>query len=157
VIIEIKRTQDVAWVIPLAQQWRAECNADTFGLDTYQAETILGELQSWLDERPGVLLVALDGEKPVGFFAVFAVKSFLGEQNIALEKYWYALPNYSLAGVRLFRAAQQWAEEQGCSHLIVAASNLASEKHDKVCRFCQDMGMQLFETAYIQEVSNGHV
>ena len=45
-----------------------------------------------------------------------------------------------------------WAKENGCSHIIMTASNLASEMYDKVCNLYQRMGMELFETSFIQEI-----
>jgi GNAT superfamily N-acetyltransferase len=149
--MRIERSHDVGKVRALCERWQSECNGEAFGL-IVRADDALSELDRWLDGATGTLLLAYDGTELVGFFAVFAVDSFLGNQTVALEKYWYALPNRVKAGPALFRAAKQWAGENGCSHLLVSASNLASDSHDKVSRFCEGMGMKKFETSYIEQV-----
>ena len=154
--MNMERSQDVDRLRGLADRWAAECNSGEFGLAVC-LEDVFRDLQEWLDSRPGTLILAYDGDGAfpdlVGFFAVFAVPSFLGSQQVALEKYWYAVPNARRAGVALYREALKWAAENGCGHLILSASNLASDLHDKVCRFCERMGMTLFETAYIVKVT----
>jgi hypothetical protein len=97
----------------------------------------------------GALLLAYDGVELVGFFSVFAAKSSVSEQGIAVETFWFARPNRKMAGPVLFRAAKDWAQNHGCTHLIVSGSRLASDLHDKVCKFCEAVGMQPFETSYI--------
>lgn len=149
--MKIEQTQDVEKIRGIAAKWSAECNGSVFGL-TVDTDEALRDLAIWLDHAPGTLLLAYDGAELTGFFAVFAVKNFLGREMLALEKYWYCLPNKVRAGPALFEAAVLWSKQNGCSHLIVSASNLASDLHDKVCKFCERMGMQVFETAYAGKV-----
>ncbi len=150
--MRIEESQDVALLHPLLRHWEKICHGDAFGLEV----TVAGveqDLQARLDLGNGTLLLAWDGIELVGFFAVSAVKSPLSGQQIAVETFWFALPNKKMAGPALFRAAQQWAKVHGCTHLIVSASRLASGLHDKVCSFCEKVGMKPFETAFICEVS----
>jgi GNAT superfamily N-acetyltransferase len=98
------------------------------------------------------VLVLMDGDEPVGLLGIFATNSFLGRQLMALEKYWYVMRSKRLAGYMLINAAQEWAKEHRCSHLIMSASRLASGMHDKVCKFYRSRGFKDFETSFIIEV-----
>lgn len=149
--MRIELTQDVKKIRPLAARWSAGCNGDRFGL-TVSVDAALADLDRWFSCIPGTLILAYDGLELVGFFAVAVMSNFLGYEKIALERYWYALPNHVRAGPALFRAAQQWGKANGCTHLTVSASHLASDAHDKVARFCERMGMKPLETVYVGEV-----
>lgn len=148
VIVRIDESKDVTKVRTLLGQWEKICHGSQFGL----AVSVAGverDLQARLDLGDGVLLIAYDGIEPVGFFAVFKGKSSLSDQTLAVETFWFALPNRKLAGPALFHAAKAWAKSHGCTHLVVSASRLASDLHDKVCSFCEKVGMKPFETVYI--------
>jgi hypothetical protein len=149
--MRIEYSQDVEDIRPLAQAWFAKCRADGFGLRG-DLEWILQDLQSWLNQYTGTLLLAQDEDRPVGFFAVFALPSYLSGELVALEKYWYADPNSVFAGPKLYVMARRWAIAAGCRHLIIAASHLAGDDHDKVANFCRSAGMRLFETTYIERL-----
>jgi hypothetical protein len=147
--IRIEYTTDAECLREIGSRWLASSNADYFGLHT-SMDVILADMQSFLDVGSGAVILAKDEKGIVGFFAVAQVQSILGNQAVAIEKYWYS--ENKISGVRLFHEGLSWARKQGCSHLIVAASNLASDQHDQVCLFCQREGMRLFETAYIREL-----
>ena len=148
--MRIEYSDNVEDVRPLLEHWEKVCRADEFGL-TATIDDVMADLQQWLHNMPGTLICAYDDDV-VGFLAVFAVKSTCGSDTIALEKYWYADPNFKLVGPRLFLEAKNWTVLNGCSHLLVAASNLSSDHHDNVVKFCERQGMKLFETSYICEV-----
>lgn len=137
-------------VRPLLEHWEKFCRAGEFGLSATM-DDVTADLKNWLTNMPGTLICAYE-EEIVGFLAVFAIKSTCGPDRLALEKYWYADPNFKLAGPRLLAEAVRWAKANDCSHLVVAASNLSSGHHDSVVRFCEKQGMKLFETSYIVEV-----
>lgn len=147
--MRIEHGQNLDEIRPVGEQWLKEQNASDFGLKV-DFETIVKDLEGWL-EGEGTILVAMDGVQPVGFLAVFALPSYLGPQKIALEKYWYTMTGHHTAGPRLLCEALKWAKEHGCSHLIMSASNLASNMHDQVCEFYQRMGFKPFESSFICE------
>lgn len=150
--MRIERSQDVDRLLPLAEKWAAECHAPQFGLPI-SVEPALEDLRRWLAQFSGTLLLAWsDDDVLLGFFGVFIVEFPLAKRAIGIEKYWYALPNGDRVGPALFRAAQEWVKEQGASHLIVSASRLASDQHDKIVRFCERKGMELLETSFIGAV-----
>jgi hypothetical protein len=144
----IEQCQNIEELRPLAERWFEIQNGDDFGLDV-DLETIFNDLREW-QRNEGTVLVAKNENEPVGLFAVFVVPSFLGNQKIALEKYWFS--TLGIAGPKLYIEAIKWSKKNGCSHLITNASHLASEMHDKVCRFLEMAGAKLFETSYIMEL-----
>lgn len=149
--MRIDESQNASMLRPLLSKWLEICHGTEFGLQV-SVEGVEQDLQARLDLGDGVLLLAYDGIELVGFFAVFACKSSLSEQQLAVETFWFALPNQRLAGPALFHAAKNWAQNHGCTHLVVSASRLASDLHDKVAGFCAKAGMKPFETAYILEL-----
>lgn len=149
--MRIEYLQNAELVRPLLERWEHVCRAEEYGF-TVCVDAAIDDLQRWLGREPGTLICGYDGDEMIGFLAVFAINSTIGPDRVAIEKYWYADPNHKFAGPRLFNAAADWARDNGCSHLIVAASNLSSLHHDSVARFCEKLGMHLFETTYICEV-----
>lgn len=135
---------------PLGELWMQQQNADRFGLDI-TADDVLADARTVLATGGVCIGANLNGEW-VGFMLVFVCKSFMGKQNFAIEKYWFAKPNAKMAGPLMLKAALVWAQNAGASHLIMSASNLASEMHDKVCEFYEKAGLKRFETSFITEV-----
>jgi len=135
---------------PLVTEWYKEQNGSDFGVHT-DVDVYIKGTDICLKTYGGAILVMLDETKAIGFLTLIVVPSELGNQLWAHEKGWYVLPN-TRSGMRLYRQAEKWCKENGCSHLVMSASNLASNLHDKVCRFYDHMGMQKFETSYIKEL-----
>ncbi|MCP5006526.1 MAG: hypothetical protein GY941_21690 [Planctomycetes bacterium] len=148
--MRIAETKDVTIVRPLRDAWMQIANGQEFGLEI-NAEVFESKLRVML--KDGTLLVAYDeSDKPIGFFAVTVVESSLSYQKIATELYWFALPSVCGAGPRLYEAARQWAADNDCVRLMICASRLGSDLHDKVCNFCERQGGSVFETVYMMEV-----
>jgi hypothetical protein len=149
--MRISTSQDADVVRPLLASWRDICRTKEFGL-TASADGLIADLKQWLAASEGTLILAHHDDVLVGFLAIFAVKSTVSRDRLAIEKYWYAQPQEQMAGVRLFAEGRQWAIEHGCSHLIIAASQLSSHHYANVVRFCQKQGMREFETTYIEQL-----
>lgn len=149
--MRIVECRDIEPIRGLLESWLTLCKRTDYEMDC-SVERVAEELEMWLMSMVGTLLVAYDGVEPVGFMAVFECKSPVGRDNIALEKYWFCRPNTTMAGPALYRAAMEWARKQDCTHMVMSASMLASDMHDKVSRYCEAVGMRLFETSYIVKV-----
>ena len=64
--------------------------------------------------------------------------------------------------VNPFEVTQRWfdgypvitkfAKENKCSHIMMNASKMISDKHDLVCKFYEKIGMKKFETCYLKEI-----
>ena len=149
--MKLEYVTDIEVFRPLGELWMQQHNGDEFGIDI-TVEDVMADAKEVLASGAGVVIGAKDDDEWVGFMLVFTTECFLGLQMIAVEKYWFAKPNALKAAPLMLIKARAWAREEGCSHLIMSASNLASNKHDKVCRFYERKGLRLFETSYICEV-----
>jgi GNAT superfamily N-acetyltransferase len=135
----------------VAEGWRGICNADKFGIEIND-EVYFSGLKNLItyDNKDLLLLVGNDGGV-VGYMGIEIFNSPLGNQKIANEHYLF-MSRPSVGVMLLIKAAKEWAREKGCSHLILNASNLASDLHDKVCRFYEKLGLSKFETCYMTEL-----
>lgn len=144
---------DFEAVRQVALEWKANCNNKLMGIeivdDIYMAD--IARLINEFDKD--LLLLVTDNNEIVGYMGMTFFNSLLGRQKIANEHYWYVAKNYrGRDSLLLIEAARQWAKEKGCSHLQMNASNLASDLHDKICKFYEHIGMKKFETSYIEEI-----
>jgi hypothetical protein len=152
--VRVEQTQDVERLRGFFDVWTQTAHGDEFGIDI-DTDSILAQIDMRLTFGKGVILIAIDSnDNPAGFFVVETYASGLGgKQTFAGESFWFALPNRVMAGPYLAKAAKKWAKENGCSHLTISGSRLASDLHDKVCNFCERMDMKPIETVYITEVA----
>jgi GNAT superfamily N-acetyltransferase len=146
-------TNRVECLRPIVDEWVASCNGSLFGIQVH-SDNLLAALFDLCFDTDSDLFVLEQKGVPVGFIGVRKEKSPLGGQMICNEHFWYVMESVRGTGsVRLLQAAEFWAERNGCSHFIMNASFLASDKHDRVCEHYMRRGMMKFETAYIKEVT----
>ena len=137
---------------PAAEKWRAECNSKTMGIDI-DIETHLADLRRLVSQDNSDLLVCRDGDAVIGYMGLIVIDSPVGPQKMANEHYWYVVPERrGTLGLRFLKAAELWAQINQCSHLLMNASHLASNLHDRVCKLYEQFGMEPFETTYIKRV-----
>lgn len=150
-VIRAKNLEDIERLKPLALEWQESCNAKEMGIELIP-ETHYLDLAGLIDKDDAELfLLVNDDDSVVGYMGMRIFDSPLGNQTIANEHLWYVSKEHRTLGtVRILNAAKRWAKEKGCTHLILNASNLASDMHDKVCRFYERIGFKKFETSYIQ-------
>jgi hypothetical protein len=152
VAVRIEQVTDVQVLKPILAYRQSHSAAAEFGMATSMEEG-LHDLAFMLEHLPGAIFVCYDGVELVGCLVVNAVKNFFGPQQVAIVKYWYAMPNKVRAGPVLLKAAFLWAKQNECSHLLSAASHFFTEPHpDKVARFYEQLGMKLLERVYLGEV-----
>lgn len=141
---------------PLAEAWLREARGKDFGLETSVSKHVSDMMGLiLLDGRDLLLLISSPFGKPgqiVGYMGLTSFESPLSSQMIANEHCWFVMPEYRGNGLRLIHAAKKWAKEEGCSHLLLTASNLASDLHDEVCTMYEKLKFKKFETSYISEV-----
>jgi len=152
--MKIEESHNADDVVPLLEHWYEVCRADEFGFDV-SVERTRDDLDRWLREMVGTMFVAR-ADKPLGFIAVFKVPSSTSGQMLGLEKYWYADPNHKMVGPKLYLRALDWCEANGCTHMILAASNVSSHHFDNIVRFCEHQGFQEFERSYIVPIGAEH-
>ena len=138
----------------IALQWKQTCNSEAMGIKIID-EVYLADLLNLIkDDDKDLLLLVDDENNAIGYMGIFFFDCPLGGQRMANEHYWFIDEKQRGRGaMHLVKAAGQWAKEKGCSHLIMNASTLASDLHDKVCRFYERVGMTKIETSYIKEIT----
>jgi lysylphosphatidylglycerol synthetase-like protein (DUF2156 family) len=153
IFVVIEHCENINDLRELGSEWLQELRNDEYGLDV-NLDVIVADLESW-SQGEGAILVARDetDDRILGVFALFAVPSYLGVQKLALEKYWYTREGSHFAGPKLYIEALNWCREHGCTHLIMGASRMASDRHDSICAFLEKTGAKHFETTYIYQLS----
>lgn len=66
------------------------------------------------------------------------------------ESIWYVDKAYRRYGLRLLRAVENWAKEQGCTKFVMVCMH--NSKTDKLFRYYQRMGFIPCETHFIKEL-----
>lgn len=150
--MRIEQWTEAERLIPLLEYWRSEQNGDVMGIDM-DMDTFVSDQNKWMQSLGGTILVAIDKDELVGFMTLLKVPSEFGKQSWGIEKGWYVKPKIQIAGIRLYHQAEKWCKENGCSHLVMSASHLASDLHDKVCKFYCRMNMRKFQTSFIKEIA----
>lgn len=136
----------------ITEAWVFDTKDNEFGI-SINANTHLLDLLKLVLSDTADLIVLYENEIPVGYLGIVIMQSPLGNQLIANEHYWYVMPEHRGRGsIQLIKAANEWAKQRDCSHIILNASCLASNMHDKICGFYEKMGLKKFETSYIKEI-----
>lgn len=133
--------------------WNDTCKGSTFGIDI-SMDRFAEELQVLISNEDSVLFVLIDDTtKIVGIIGMIKFLNPVSNRMIANEHFWYVIPEYrGFHSMHLIRSAFAWAEDNNCSHMMLNASMLASDLHDKVCDLCMRLGMKKFETSFIKEI-----
>jgi GNAT superfamily N-acetyltransferase len=145
-VIEITNAA-VLW--PLVLRWANEADGTPFGLQT-EPQSVYQDLCAAVSGPNTSVLGLVKDDLVVGFMGLGIFRSPTGPQMVANEHYWYVAPEYrGIASARLLNSAKKWAQDRGCSHLLMSASHMASKLHDKVCALYEKMGAKPFETTYV--------
>lgn len=99
-----------------------------------------------IDNPYGLLLVLEKGERLIGMFGAVATLSPYSAEPVAMELYWYVEPESRGGGVRLLRAAEQWARDVGAVKMIGVSHT------KKVTSFLRRLGYQSMETHLIRSL-----
>jgi GNAT superfamily N-acetyltransferase len=89
-----------------------------------------------------VTLVAEQDRKIVGMLLVLVHTHFVSGERMAGEVAWWVEPEYRGCGLKLLKAAEQWAREQGAVKFSMVAPS-----EDVECLY-QRLGFTKVETAY---------
>lgn len=113
----------------------------------------LQHIQTLIDNQNSDILVVKTNSHIVGLMGIEVIDWPCDNIRIGNEHMWYVLPEFrSRSSLRLINSARIWAKNMACSNLILNASFMASNMHDKVCQFYERIGMEKFETSYIQRI-----
>ncbi len=146
-------TDDIETVRPVVESWQQIVLDNGFGIIADDVDKFLAGLKDLADGQESDLLVLYENDTPVGYLGLQYFISPLGNQKMANEHYFFVIPEKrGMASIGLFRTAKALAKTRGCTHLIMNASNLASDLHDKFSRVLEKLGFTKFETSFIQSV-----
>ena len=144
----------VEFMRPIVEAWRKEANSDKFGFEM-DADRFLETLYDLANHPDNVLLLLGHEGRCVGFMGGVLFDSPVNRNKCVQDKYWFVLLKHRGASVmKLKKGLEDWAREKGATHLLMSASMLASDKHDRVCKLYEKT-MKHFETTYIQELNHG--
>lgn len=143
--------EDIEGLKPLAFEWRDSCNAKDLDIDL-DRETFFAGLADLIErDDADTFLLLNEKDTVVGYMGAICFPSPLGKQRICSEHYWFVSgKNRGRGTLLLLRAVENWAKEKGCNKFIMTASCLASNMHDRLCKFYERIGFQKFETSYIK-------
>ncbi len=146
-------TDDVKGLVSVIREWFAESQKTEFGLNVDIYAAILNVGQLIFSPNSDILVLIDDNETIVGFFGISVSQSKFSNQKIAEERYYYVVQtSRGHSSLRLLKVAEEWAKNNGCSHFIVYASQLAGGLHNRTCKLYEKMGLTQFETSYIKEL-----
>ena len=151
-IVIANSVEQVESIRPLAIEWKEFCSCDQFGLDVDIDAFLCGLIELVVTEDSDLLLL-IDDDEIIGIMGMTKFQSPFGKEQVANEHYMFIKQGASVTGSkRLIDAAEEWAKAHKCSHLMMNASNAASELHDKVCKLYERLGLLKFETSYTKEI-----
>lgn len=110
-------------------------------------------LRNWsaiLKERRGIFLGAFEDEKFTGGLGAVLCPDLNNGQLLAVECFWYVLPEYRGHGLRLLRAFERWAKEAGVRR--VAMIHLMSLHPEAMRQLYERLGYRAVEINYIKEL-----
>lgn len=152
VVIATNSIEDIEALKDLAFEWKSVCNGKQFRIDL-RPETHFRDLAGLIENENSELFLLMKNDHVIGYMGAICFDSPLGNQKMCQERYWFVSgKNRGRGTLMLLRAVKKWAKEKGCSHRLMTASCLASQMHDKLCRFYERLGFKKFETTYIEEL-----
>lgn len=131
---------DIPHIVALGRRFLAEAEYHgVIGENVAQMEALAARLITGVDST--VLLV--DGsEGPVGMIGMVFYHHMISGEPLAGEVFWWVNPEQRRDGVRLLRAAEQWARDKGAVFMQMIAPN------DRVGEFYAALGYVKIETAF---------
>jgi GNAT superfamily N-acetyltransferase len=132
---------------------------ETFAREFYAASQFLNKLDmsrfvsnwtQWLESGIGVMFLAEEnGEIIGGLGGVKHPEPYSGEL-IASEFFWFVRQAHRGAGLRLYKAFESWAREQGCSYIRMV--HLLDSMPEKLNRVYERLGFQPVEVHFQKEI-----
>ncbi len=148
----IANSEDIQGLKKLVVEWKDDCNGGLMGFEL-NTDTYLTTLKDMVSDIDSDIILLVDGDIIVGYMGVEWFVSPLGPNRIGNEHYWFVSKEHRGYGsMLLFEAAKKWCKDNRCSHIMMNASTLASDMHDKMCNLYEKYGMSKFETSYIKEI-----
>jgi hypothetical protein len=137
---------------PLVTAWAAEWDGARFGLSIDQ-EKVIADLKQTARGPESIVFAKIDDNQVVGILGLETFVNPYGRERIANEKKWYVMPKYRGQVRDFWIYAKGWAVVHGCTHIMLNASYMASDRCERVGALYEKMmGLAPFERAYIGRV-----
>lgn len=136
---------DVPRLVALGRRFLAEsAYAGRLADNPAQMQAITEQL---ITQADGTILVATQGGVVVGMIGMLCFPHHLSAERTAGEVFWYVDPDHRGSGVRLLKAAERWALEQGARKIQLIAPSAP------VGHIYARLGYTPIEVAYQKEVA----
>lgn len=142
--VEIRKAEaaDLPRLAPLAEQFYSSSDV----LRTFDIEHFSALWRGFFESGIGVIfLLEQDGEIK-GTIGGIAFKEAYSPDMLAQEFFWFVDPNSRGAGVKLYRAFEEWAKEKGCDEIRMV--HLIDSMPEKVGAFYERIGYKKLEIHY---------
>lgn len=146
-IVEWDKASHMDDLMFLIREWRGIGQQNGYGILVYVPDVL-----AYLSSLATVFLL-FDSGRLQGLLGMSIAQSPTGPQKIANEHFWYITPKYRGHARSMLKAAERWAKDHGCSHLIVNSSYMASDLCEKVSRIYELLRFKPFERVFIKEVA----
>lgn len=147
-IIRKAEQTDLEGCLPLFEEFKAD------SLSEYGMDLNVQMMRETVQQYIGTSFVAEVDGMIVGILAGTIVTVPTCSTPIYMENVWYTLKAHRTCGIRLMKAAEAFAHESGCKHMIMA--HMLNSKADKLTEFYTRLGFVPFETHYIKPLTGGN-
>jgi GNAT superfamily N-acetyltransferase len=121
---------------------RVISETDYAGIISVNPDRLSASVKAVADNPDGVILVSGSDATITGMIAMLAYDHPFSGERMAFEVVWWVEPEARGDGVRLLRAAEDWAMEQGIGKMQMVAPN------ERVGALYERMGYLPVETSY---------
>lgn len=145
-LIRQARVEDLPRLSACAEEFYASSKF----LKTFDLDRFVAMWTALLGNETGVIFLLCEGEEISGTIGGVAYPEAYSSEVIAQEFFWYSLSTSRGAGVRLYRAFEEWARARGCSQIRMG--HLVDSMPEKVARFYERMGFVPIEVNFCKSL-----
>lgn len=104
------------------------------------------------DQTKGIIILAMEDDKPVGLIAASAIEMLFNTELIAQEVMYWVEPEYRRGrhALELLNAFEFWAKKVGCAYTMM--SLVETEQADKVAKLYERRGYKARERGYLRSI-----
>jgi GNAT superfamily N-acetyltransferase len=132
--------------LPALSECAREFYASSDVLKEFNISRFCETWTGFLNSGMGVIFILCEGAEIRGTISGVAYMEPYSYAMIAQEFWWYVLKDSRGAGIRLYRAFEQWARERGCS--VLRMGHLVDSMPEKVGHFYERIGLHREEVVY---------
>ena len=110
--------EDIPLLLRFARNFQMASPYKTMKFDPVKGEKFLRDILTG-SQKDGIILVALNDDKPIGFLVGIASEPVFSSVRIAAELGWWIEPKYrgGKASYLIYSAYEDWAKRAGCHYV----------------------------------------